>query len=189
MIALPLFKTTKDSLAPCAYLLEGDLVSLDLGATFEGAIADAAFTCIYGEPKSKEHVRLIRTCHDALYVAIKAIKVGKRLGVIGNAIHKYCKDSGYNLITKYGGHGLDYNIPHAEPFVANKSKTTDGIRIRPGLSIAIEPMLVIGQAKTKVESDGWTVVTPGIGAHFEHSVTVTETGNHIITEMMPIDVE
>ena len=171
---------------PTDYVLQdGDVVRLDLGATFEGAIADAAYTCIYGEPKSKEHVRLLKTCKGALQAGIDAIEIGKHLGVIGNAIHKYCKDSGFGLITNYGGHGIDYDTPHAEPFVANKERPDAGIRIQAGLSIAIEPMLVIGDTRTKVESDNWTVSTPGINCHFEHSVTIMEDGKkHMITEIL-----
>lgn len=168
-------------------LQQGDIVSLDLGATFEGAIADAAYTCIYGEPKNKEHVRLLNVCQAALKNGINAIEVGKKLGAIGNAIHKSTKDSGFNLITNYGGHGIDYNKPHAEPFVSNQEKTTEGIRIQSGLSIAIEPMLVIGSSKTKVESDNWTVSTEGMGCHFEHSVTVMDDKVHIITDQSCLD--
>jgi methionyl aminopeptidase len=168
---------------PTDYVLQdGDVVSVDLGATFEGAIADAARTWIYGTPRSQEHVRLIQTCKDSLAAGIKAIEIGKHLGVIGYAIHQYTKNSGFNLITNYGGHGLDYNKPHSEPFVNNKSQSNEGIRIQSGLSIAIEPMLVIGEAKTKILDDKWTVVTPGIGVHFENSVTIMESGVHVVTE-------
>jgi len=169
-------------------LCDGDIVSLDLGATYEGAIADSARTAIYGQPKSPEHVRLVNACEEALNLAIKSIVIGNKLGTIGNTIYKYAQSAGYNVVTNYGGHGIDYDKPHAEPFVANKARTNEGITIQAGLSIAIEPMLVIGSAETKTnESDKWTVTTSGIGAHFEHSVTVMEDGNHIITEIPNIN--
>lgn len=169
---------------PSDYMLQsGDLISVDLGATYEGAIADAARTWIYGEPKTQEHVRLIKTCWNALQAGIKAIEIGKRVGVIGNAIFKSVKDSGFQVITNYGGHGLTYNTPHSVPFIANKSTINEGPRIQHGLSIAVEPMLVIGEAKTKVAEDKWTVMTPGIGCHFENSVTIMPDGIHIITEI------
>jgi len=160
----------------------GDLVSIDLGATYEEAIADAARTWIYGEPKSRIDQALVETTKLALDEAIRSIKIGNRLGCVGNAISKVAKNSGFGLITKYGGHGLEYSDPHCDPFVENKSNSWEGIRIEPGLAIAIEPMLVIGEPQTKVLDDGWTVVTPKRSAHFEDSVTIMKDGIHIITE-------
>lgn len=163
-------------------LQEGDVVSIDFGVTYEGAIADGAYTTVYGEPKSKHIIRLIKACQDSLNAGIKAIELGKRIGSIGNAIHKSMKDTGFGLVVNYGGHGLDWNIPHAAPFIANRADKNEGIHIQPGLTIAIEPMLTIGEPKTKVLDDDWTVVTPGIGAHFEHTIFVREDGEaHIIT--------
>lgn len=164
------------------HLQSGDVVSFDLGVTWEGAIADTAITCIYGEPISIKHIDLIRATEEALMKGIEAIQVGKRLGCIGNAIHKSVKSNGFNVITKYGGHGLDWNVPHATPFVENKSEPDQGIRIQPGLAIAIEPMLVPGPTDTKTLADGWTVVTEDMGAHFEHSVFVHEDHVEIITD-------
>jgi methionyl aminopeptidase len=163
-------------------LISGDVVSFDLGVTIEGAIADTAITCIYGEPKSEVHVQLLKATEESLMRGINAIAVGKRLGCIGQAISKCAKQHGFGLITQYGGHGLDWDIPHAPPFVSNKSTAEEGIHIQPGLGIAIEPMLVIGSTETKTLADGWTVVTDGIGAHFEHSVFVHEDRVEIITD-------
>lgn len=159
----------------------GDVISFDLGATYEGAIADSALTCIYGEPHMQRHVDLVKATEESLMRGIKAIKVGKRLGCIGNAIYKYARDTGYAAIINYGGHGLDWDTPHAPPFVANKSEPNEGIRIPPGLAIAIEPMLAIGGNDTYVSNDGWTVMTSDIGAHFEHSVFVHKDHVEIIT--------
>ncbi len=143
---------------PTEYVLqEGDVVKFDLGATYQGAIADAAATAIYGEPKSPQHVELLKTCKGALNHAIKAVAVGKQLGCIGYAIHKFVSATRFGLITKYGGHGIDENIPHAYPFVANKSQPKEGPRIQPGLTIAIEPMVVVGDTQTRTADDGWTV--------------------------------
>ncbi len=110
----------------------GDLVTVDLGATFEGAIADAAVTASYGETKSQEHDDLLSFCQNALYEGINAIKIGEKLGNIGRAIYIYTRDTNFHLITNYGGHGIDYNTPHSSPFVANKSGKDDGITIFPG---------------------------------------------------------
>lgn len=163
-------------------LTDGDIVSFDLGATFEGAIADSALTCIYGSPKSDLHVKLIQDTQNALMKGIESIKVGNNIGCIGNAISRYVKNTPFNVIINYGGHGLDYNVPHAPPFIANKADMNEGIHIQPGLSIAIEPMLVIGSTETKVSNDGWTVLTNDIGAHFEHSVFVHLDRIEIITK-------
>ena len=164
-------------------LQDGDIVSFDLGVTIEGAIADTALTCIYGTPKSPRHVELLNATSESLMRGIKAVQVGKHLGVIGHAINKCAKSYGFGLITQYGGHGLDWDTPHVAPFVANKSGPDDGIRIQPGLTIAIEPMLVIGTTGTKTSTDGWTVMTDDIGSHQEHSIYIHEDGNvEIITD-------
>lgn len=166
---------------PTAYQLqEGDLISFDLGVTVEGAIADTAITCIYGEPKSERHVALVKATEASLMAGIEAIKVGNRLGCIGDAIFK--ARNGFAVVNHYGGHGLDWNVPHASPFVHNRSAPNEGIHIQPGLSIAIEPMLVIGSdSSTTTANDGWTVYTKEIGAHFEHSIFVHEDHVEIIT--------
>lgn len=167
---------------PSDYVLQdGDVVTLDFGVTYKGAIADAAFTAVYGEPKSKEIARMLQTCQNALRKAIRAIKPNKNLGVIGSTIHKETKNSGFGLVTKYGGHGIDLNKPHAPPFVANKAQENEGIRIQSGLTIAIEPMLTLGSPHTRTLDDGWTVVTPNIGCHFEHTVFIKDNETHIIT--------
>ena len=167
---------------PSSYSLkQGDIVSFDLGVTYNQAIADTAVTWIYGESVNNNHIKLIDSCRDSLYAGIKSIAVGKRLGVIGNAVFKTAKNFNMNVITDYGGHGLDNDKPHAPPFVANRSSPDDGIRIQKGLTVAIEPMLTLGDSSTKILDDGWTVVTASIGAHFEHSVFVHENCVEILT--------
>lgn len=162
-------------------LQDGDVISFDLGATVEGAIADSALTCIYGTPKSEQHVQLVKATEESLMRGIEAATSGKRLGSIGHAVSKCAKGHGFGVVTQYGGHGLDWDTPHAPPFVSNKGNVDEGIRIQPGLAIAIEPMLTIGSTETKTSADGWTVVTNNIGAHFEHSIYVHEDHVEIIT--------
>lgn len=162
-------------------LKDGNVVSFDLGVTYQGAIADTALTVIYGTKNDKHNI-LIKATQDALMRGIAAVAVGKRLDSIGHAIYKHARDQGFGVVTQYGGHGLDWNIPHASPFVANKGNPNEGIRIQPGLAIAIEPMLVLGPPDTKVSEDGWTVCTNDIGAHFEHSIFVHEDHVEIITD-------
>jgi methionyl aminopeptidase len=164
-------------------LVDGDVVSFDLGATYQGAIADSAITCIFGPPKESRHLALIKATEEALMQGIRAIEVGKRLGCIGHAISKYAKNKGYGCINQYGGHGLDWNQPHAAPFVANIDDKNNGFHIQPGLAIAIEPMLTTGSTKTWVDPDGWTVWCEAeMSAHFEHSIYVHEDHVEIITD-------
>lgn len=165
-------------------LKEGDVLKIDVGATFEGAIGDCAVTYLYGKPKSDKVFLLLKSCQEALNIAISMVKVGNKIGQIGSAIYQKSRDDGFGVIDKYGGHGINYNKLHAFPFVPNKSKSDDGVTIQPGLSIAIEPMFVIGSnTNTKTLKDGWTIITKDIGAHFEHSVTLDKDGKlHIITD-------
>lgn len=165
-------------------LKDGDVISFDFGATYKGAIADSAITCIYGEPADKEHLDIITATQESLYAGIRAVKVGSRLDSIGYNIYRSARDKGFKVIETYGGHGIDENTPHAEPFVYNKSSPHEGIRIQPGLTIAIEPMLVPYRSSinTRTASDKWTIYTDEIGAHFEHTIFVNEDGAEIITK-------
>ncbi len=170
---------------PSSYKLqEGDVVTMDVGATFNGAIADAAYTEVFGGAQEQAHKDLLSHTYKALQIAQEKVVVGNRLGTIGHAIFEYGSKNGYGVITNYGGHGLDTNKPHAPPFVANKMDKNLGIRMQPGLAIAIEPMFVMGQdTSTVVGDDGWSVSTKTIGAHFEHSITVALDGQvHKITD-------
>lgn len=165
-------------------LQDGDIVTIDLGATYEGAIADAAYTFIYGTSPSPLVSEMIGLCKNALYAGIEAVKVGNKIGAIGCAINNYVKNSSFGLVTKYGGHGINYNVPHASPFIPNRANKTDGVRIQPGLTIAIEPMLTLDKdVSTTVLSDGWTVVGKSLNCHFEHSIFVTEDKVHVITSL------
>jgi len=164
-------------------LQDGDLITFDFGVTYKGAIADSAVTMIYGEAKNKEHIRLVETTKLCLYNAIKAMGIGKRIGVIGNAIYKTAKNAGFNVIDKFGGHGISWNKPHADLFVSNKSSPDEGIYIQPGLTIAIEPLLIPANCSTntKTDADGWTVSTEDISAHTEHSLYVHSDHVEIMT--------
>ncbi len=169
---------------PSDYILqESDIVSFDLGATFEHAVSDTAVTCIFGSPKSERHIKLIQDTKDALMKGIESIAVGKRIGVIGNAIYKFLSSKAYGVITNYGGHSLDYDIPHAFPFVPNKSSPDEGIHILPGMTLAIEPLAVLDSStKTRVGDDGWTVFTERTSAHYEHTIFVHQDHVEIITQ-------
>ncbi len=174
---------------PGNYVLqEGDVVSFDLGATYQGVIADSAVTCIFGTPLKEEHQVLIDTTERALREAIKKIKSGIQLGIVGQTISKISKDKGFSVVNSYGGHGIcqdkDGNgIPHAQPFVSNKDSNNNGIRFQAGMTIAIEPLLVIGNDEsTAVDKDGWTVWTKDISCHMEHTIFIHKDKVEIITE-------
>jgi methionyl aminopeptidase len=164
-------------------LCDGDVVSFDLGATYQGAIADSAVTLIFGEPREARHADLVRGTEEALMAAIGSIEVGKHLGCIGHTINKYAKDHGFGVITNYGGHGITWNQAHAQPFVANKADPNEGIRIQSGLVIAIEPLFVLGSStRTRTLEDGWTVICDDYTSHAEHTVYVHNDHVEIITE-------
>lgn len=173
-------------------LQEGDLVSFDLGATINGAVADSALTCVYGQANSEQE-HLIKTTEECLQRAIATVKVGSRLGEIGHAIHKCAKHAGYNVFVNYGGHFICRNeatkdaIPHAQPFVANRAEPQEGIRIQEGMTLAIEPLLTRGFTDTWVGSDGWTVYGKGPSCHFEHTIFVHQDRVEIITDRTPYE--
>jgi len=167
---------------PTSYKLkDGDIIKIDIGATFKDSIADAARTFIYGEAKSKKHIDMINSCRKSLQEGINHIKVGNRLGKVSDAIFKTIKKSGFKAILHYGGHGITKNKLHASPFVNNKALPDSGIVIQPGLCITLEPMVTIGSNKTKVGKDGWSVYTKDVSAHFEDTIFVHDDKIDIIT--------
>jgi methionyl aminopeptidase len=161
-------------------LQDGDVITFDLGVTYEDAIADTAITCIYGN-QNNEYKKLINVANEALYKAIKSIEIDKHIGIIGNTIYKSVKSYGFNVVTQYGGHCIGKNELHLGPFIANKSNIYDGIRIQPGMSIAIEPIVGIGDNSVKLDSNGWTVYTNSIFVHVEHTIFVHQDSIEIMT--------
>lgn len=164
-------------------LVEGDLVSFDLGCTYDHTIADTAITTIYGQNKNKKVVELVNACKESLDECIKWIKIGKRLGVIGKSISKTAKKYGFYVVANYGGHGLQPDKPHCAPFVSNRGYDDEGIRICGGMSIAIEPMFVMREPVLKVSEDQWTVIANDLCAHFEHTIYVHDSGEvEVVTD-------
>jgi methionyl aminopeptidase len=170
---------------PTDYALqEGDLISFDTGCSYQGAIADSALTCIYGKPKEEWHKKLIEATQQALYAAIKEVKVGERLGNLGNAIFHSARKDGFKVIENFGGHGIAKNKVHGEPFICNKDEKNQGIRMQVGNVFAIEPLLVPKSCstKTKIADDGWTILTEEMSAHHEHSMLLTDRGVEVLTK-------
>ncbi|MCZ2224606.1 MAG: type I methionyl aminopeptidase [Chitinophagales bacterium] len=163
-------------------LNEGDLVTFDLGATFDGIIADAATTTVCGNFLNKKDEVLVKATKEALANAINSIAVNKRLGCIGFAIAKTAEKYNLTVVENYAGHFIDINKPHALPFVANKDYTSNGIRFQYGSNLAIEPIFTLALNNyTKKSSDGWTILTNDKSAHEEHTVFVHENKVEIIT--------
>jgi methionyl aminopeptidase len=164
-------------------LKEGMVLSLDFGAIWEGFHGDAAVTVfVGGQPPSEEAATLVKETERALDVAIDAIRPGGRLSDIGHAIEQVAVEAGLGVIREYGGHGIGRRM-HEEPFIQNWGRPGRGPELRPGLTVAIEPMFTLGGEGNRVLADGWTVVTTdgSLAAHFEHSVAVTDDGVEVLT--------
>lgn len=165
-------------------LEDGDIVSVDVGAILGGYHGDSAWTYGVGTI-SDEARRLLRATEGALEAAIAAARAGDRLGAVGHAVERYTREHGYGLIREYGGHGIGREM-HEEPHVPNHGDPSRGTLLRPGLTLAIEPMLSIRGEATRVLEDGWTVVTAdgSLSAHFEHTVAIATDGARILTERL-----
>jgi methionyl aminopeptidase len=164
-------------------LAAGDIVSVDLGTIYEGFYGDAAKTYPVGKI-SNEARKLLQVTEDALNAAIEVAKPGKRLGDIGYTISKIAHENGFSVIEEYGGHGIGRRL-HEAPHIPNFGAPNTGVKLEPGMVLAIEPMINMGGREIKTLDDGWTVVTKDgkIGAHFEHTVVLTKDGNEIITKV------
>lgn len=162
-------------------LRAGDIVSIDLGAKFDGYHGDNAATFACGDvtPEAK---RLMDTTRESLYEGINAACAGGRIGDIGHAVQAYVEARGYSVVRKFVGHGVGTHL-HEAPEVPNFGTPGRGIRLLPGMTLAIEPMVNAGGADVKVLPDGWTVLTKdgSLSAHFEHTVVITADGPKIMT--------
>lgn len=162
-------------------LKEGDIVSVDCGATFEGMVGDAAFTVGVGEI-SPEAQALIDVTEQSLMEGISKLRVGNRLGDVGASIQRYAESRGYYLTRMYTGHGVGRTMWEG-PQVPNYGTPGHGLALRAGMTLALEPMLLIGTAETRILADKWTVVSAdgSLTAHFEHTVAVTTGDPCILT--------
>lgn len=161
----------------------GDIVSIDLGAKINGFNGDNAATFAAGDI-SPEAKRLCDTTRESLYVGIEKAVAGGRIGDIGAAIAAYCEARGFSVVREYVGHGVGKKL-HEDPSVPNFGTPGRGVRLIPGMTIAIEPMITMGKAGVKQLSDGWTVKTKdgSLSAHFEHTVAITPDGPKIMTRI------
>jgi methionyl aminopeptidase len=165
-------------------LAEGDLVSIDCGAFLRGWCGDAAISFIIGEQRP-EDLKLIAATDAALARGIEAAQPGRQLGDVGCAIGRQVRQGGYGLLADHGGHGIGRAM-HEDPFIYNEGRPGHGYRIRPGLVIAIEPMLIAdGTDDYLTDPDGWTLrtATGSRAAHSEHTIAVTEDGPVVLTDL------
>lgn len=169
--------------SPKRVVEEGDIVSLDVGAIYEGYHGDAAITLPVGEVE-EEVQRLLEVTHGALKEGITQSKVGKRVGDISAAIQRYAEVNGFNVVREYTGHGIGQQM-HEEPQIPNFGPPNRGARLRLGMTFALEPMVTVGDWRTQALSDGWTVVTAdgSLSAHFEHTIAVTDGEPEILTRL------
>lgn len=170
-------------------LKEGDIFSIDVGATLEGFVGDTATTVPVGEV-SPELLKLIRVTEECLERAIEQCYHGKHLGDIGHAVQSLAESQGYSVVRDYVGHGIGRRM-HEDPQIPNYGTPGKGVKIKNGYVFAIEPMINIGTHLTKVLSDGWTVVTLDgkPSAHVEHTIAITEEGPQVFTRVTEKELE
>ena len=169
-------------------LVDGDLLAIDAGCILDGWHSDSAVSVHVGAPPSMAEVDLLTATERAMWAGIAAAKAGGRLGDVSSAIEMSGVQSGqqdgrrYGSVSGYGGHGIGRAM-HMDPFIPNHGKRGKGVRLAPGMALAIEPMLTLGKPATKELDDGWTVVTKdgARAAHFEHSIAITEDGITVLT--------
>ncbi len=159
----------------------GDIVSVDCGTIYKGFIADSAFTVGVGEISPLAR-RLIRVTEEALYRGIEQLRPGNRVGDVSAAIQRHVEAHGFHVTREYTGHGVGRSM-HEFPMIPNYGTPGRGALIREGMTVALEPMVLVGTPKTKVKADKWTVVSAdgSLTAHFEHTIAVTAHGPLILT--------
>ena len=164
-------------------LLEGDIVSIDCGTVYQGFVGDMSVTVPVGSVDA-ETTRLINVTKQALDIAISKMIPGNTTGDIGHAVQIFVEENGFHITRTYTGHGVGRKM-HEGPQVPNYGKPGRGMKLREGMTIALEPMVLVGTGNTRVKDDDWTVASAdgSLTAHFEHTVAVTSNGPEILTEL------
>jgi len=164
-------------------LKDGDIVGLDLGAIWEGFYGDSARTISVGGV-APEAMELVKVTKESLELAIEKVKAGNRIGDIGSTVQIHAEKHGYSVVRDFVGHGIGRSL-HEDPQVPNYGKEGHGPRLKPGMVIAIEPMVCMGRADVEMLSDNWTAVTAdrSLSAHFEHSVAITDNGPWVLSKL------
>ena len=164
-------------------LKDGDIIGLDLGVIVDGYYGDAAITVPIGSI-SPAIQRLLAVTEEALYKGIAQAVVGHRISDISHAVQKHAEAAAFSVVTEFVGHGIGRRL-HEEPQIPNYGEPGKGPRLKPGMALAIEPMINMGRPETRCLEDGWTAVTRdgSLSAHFEHTIAVTDTGPRILTKL------
>ena len=162
-------------------LVDGDIISIDMGAKLDGFYGDSAVTVPVGDI-SPDAVRLLKVTEESLYRALDTVRAGARISDIGAAVQTHVEAHGFSVVREFVGHGIGAKL-HEEPQIPNYGQPGRGPRLAEGMVLAIEPMVNIGKPAVRVLGDGWTAVTKdgSLSAHFEHTVVVTATGCRILT--------
>jgi methionyl aminopeptidase len=166
-------------------LQEGDIVSLDFGVLYEGFYSDSALTAPVGRT-SPEALKLIATAERSFFKGLEQMKKGSRLSDISAAIQQSVESEGFSVIRQFVGHGIGRAL-HEEPQVPNFGPAGRGPKIRPGMTLAIEPMIAAGSYEVEILEDGWTAITRDrrLAAHYEHTVALTENGPEVLSARTP----
>lgn len=166
-------------------LAEGDIISVDIGAVLDGFVGDSAWTYAVGTI-SRSAQQLLEVTEACLWAALKQAHAGRRLSDIGHAIQSHAEAHGLGVVRKYTSHGVGRHL-HEDPEIRNYGPPGKGLRLRPGMTMAIEPMITEGSYDTLEQADGWTVVTfdGKLSAHFEHTIAVTPEGEPEILTVRP----
>jgi methionyl aminopeptidase len=169
--------------SPERVLRTGDIVGLDFGVCFQGYYGDSAVTMAVGEVDA-ESQRLMHTTREALWAGIEQARNGNRIGDLSAAVQAHAEAAGFSVVREFVGHGIGTRL-HEEPQVPNFGTRARGLRLRPGMVLAIEPMVNAGGPDVVVKDDGWTAVTRDgrRSAHFEHSVAITENGPWVLSAL------
>ena len=166
-------------------LIEGDIISLDMGVKLNGFYGDSAITVPVGRV-SGDVLKLLRVTQEALGKAIEQVRLGGRISDIGHAVQRHVEANGFSVVREFVGHGIGSSL-HEEPQIANYGEPGRGPRLAEGMVLAIEPMVNMGRPAVRVLADGWTAVTRdgSLSAHFEHTVAVTKQGPLVLTQRTP----
>jgi methionyl aminopeptidase len=164
-------------------LKEGDIISIDIGAKFNGYHGDSAWTYPVGKISS-EAQRLLDVTEKSLFIGLEKAKAGVRLSDISNAVQRFVESHGFSIVREYAGHGVGQDL-HEDPSIPHYGPPGKGPRLRTGMTLAIEPMVNYGARYVRTLRDNWTVVTSdrSLCAHFEHTIAVTDSGYEILTKI------
>lgn len=164
-------------------LIDGDIISIDIGAEYKGYHGDSAWTFAVGKISSEKQ-RLLDVTKESLFKGLEKAHIGSRLSDISHAVQQHAESYNYSIVREYAGHGIGQNL-HEDPQIPNYGSPNRGPRLKLGMALAIEPMVNAGERFVETLDNKWTVVTKdhSLCAHFEHTIVITENGHEIMTQL------